>query len=212
MSSNKPELDWARLADHTRLTPRLSMARSKRRLEQAATAQPQAYLNVQVNGRETSYFEWLGAGFYCPGQSNTAESGEALALRELHYGFDERFFYLRVDPLAQSFSTMSEAEFRIALRGSEELRLLVAVEAGKVAGSLLDTEDVCILGPHELVRAAFDEILEVSVGRRLVRVAGLASLTLEVELWREGVPVDRLPADGSIEVKLGADAFAWPTE
>jgi hypothetical protein len=211
MLTQKPEPDWARQAGHPRLTKWVSIERSERRLEPAAFEQPQAYLHIQVNGRETSYFEWLGAGVYCPRSNGTARGRQVRALRELRYGFDDRFFYLRVDLLTDLFSTISGAEFRIVLRGNEELRLLVAIEAGKVAGSLLDTEDICILGPHELVCAAFDKILEVSIGRRLVGVARLASLMLEVELWHDGFLLDVLPAEGSIEVKLGPDAFAWPT-
>jgi hypothetical protein len=212
MSSNKPELDWAQFtSNQTRLTPRVSVVRSKRRPEYAAAAPPKAYLNVQVTGRETSYFEWLGAGFYYSGLSGTPTNGQARALREVRYGFDERFFYLCVDPMTDLLYAISEAEFRILLRGSDELRLLIAIESGRVAGSLLDTEDNCILGTHDLVRSAFDKMLEVSIGRRLVRGLG-ASLMLQVELWREGLLVERLPADGPIEVKLGADAFAWETE
>jgi hypothetical protein len=169
-------------------------------------------LNIRVDGHETSYFEWLGAGIYCADERCAAQNCRSQTLQELHYGFSERFFYLRVDALPGLLSELRNFEFRISLRGSEELRLLVAVEEGNFAGCLLDTEDLCILGPHELVEVAFDKILEVAIGRRLLRLAGQTSLMLNVALWRCGLPAEFLPLDSSLEVKLGTDAFAWPAE
>lgn len=73
-------------------------------------------------------------------------------------------------------------------------------------------EDLCILGPHELVGAAFDKIREVSIERRLLQLAGRTTMTVEVGVWADDLPLDVFPTEGSIEVKLGAGAFAWPTE
>lgn len=210
MATNKPELASARLASSTSLTPRASVLRFRRIQEQAAIAQPQAYLNVQIDGRVSSYFEWLGAGIYCP--ARRAQSGRQQLLRELHYGFGERFFYLRIDPIPDLLPRLQDVEFRIKLQGNEEVRLLVGVEGGKFAGCLLDTKDICILGPHELVGAAFDKILEVSIARRLLPLAGQTRITLEAGVWANDLPLDLLPIDGSIEVKLGTAAFAWPAE
>lgn len=212
MATNKPELASARSLTSTSFTPRASVLRFRRIQEQATSSPPQAYLNVRVDGRVSSYFEWLGAGIYCPGRRAASQSGRQQLLRELQYGFSERFFCLRVDPLAELLPALGDAEFRIKLQGSEEVRLVVGIENGKFAGCLLDTEDLCILGPHELVQAAFDKILEVSIGRRLLRLTGRTTMTLEVQVWRDNLVLDVLPTERSIEVRLGPAAFAWPAE
>jgi len=216
MSANKPEFDSARLLPLTvvrpQLTPRALNRRFKRRPERTLVGQPLAYLNVQVDGRESSYFEWLGAGFYSADRHSNAQDARSQILHELLYGFSEHFFYLRVDAFPELFARLRNSEFRITLRGSEELRLAVLVEEGRLVGCLLDTNDVCILGPHALVEVAFDRILEVAIGRRLFRLAGQTSLMLDVALWRDGLPVDFLPPGVSLEVKLGTDAFAWSTQ
>lgn len=212
MATNKPELASARLVTSTSFTPHASVLRFRRIQEQATSSPPQAYLNVQVDGRVSSYFEWLGAGIYCPGRRATAQSGRQQLLRELQYGFGERFLYLRVDPLPELLHALRDVEFRIKLHGSEDVRMLVGIEDGKFAGCLLDMEDLCILGTHELVQAAFDKILEVAIGRRLLRLTGRMTITLEVEVWTGDLLLDMLPTGGSIEVKLGAGAFGWPAE
>lgn len=214
MSTNESELDSAKLLPPAAIHPQVTshgMARVFERCsEPIVIAQPCAYLNVQVDGRETSYFEWLGAGIYCCDQRLATQNGrQPRVLHQLHYGFSERFFYLRVDGFPGSLSALRNFEFRITLRGSDELRLLVAVEEGLFAGCLLDTEDLCILGPHELVEVAYHRILEVALGRRLIEVGEQTSLALEVALWHAGFPIDLLPREVSLEVKLGVDAFSW---
>ncbi len=46
-------------------------------------------------------------------------------------------------------------------------------------------------------------------GRDLLRIPPQGTLSLGVALWHGGLPVDLLPAEGSLEIRLGADAFAW---
>ena len=216
MSTNKPQFDSARISPTTavrsQLTPHAPARAFERCPEQIFVAPPLSYLNVRVDGRETSYFEWLGAGIYSAEWHGATQTGRAHVLHELHYGFGESFFYLRVDTFPGSLSELCDFEFRITLRSREELHLLVAIEEGHFGGCLLDTEDQCILGRHELVEVAFDKVLEVGLGRRLLTLLGQTSLAAEVALWRGGLLVDLLPRDNPLEVELGADAFAWPVQ
>ncbi len=177
--------------------------------ERAVVAPPAAYLKVRVDGRETSYFEWLGAGLYSAERRSGAMHGRSYFLHELRYGFDEQFFYLRVDTFPEVLPRLRDCEFRVTVRVGEELRMVARVEEGRLAGCLLESKDVCILGPDELVEAAFDKILEVAIARKLLALGGRTSLTLGVALWQGGLPVDVLPAEGRLELKLGPEAFAW---
>ena len=184
-----------------------------RESEHTLVAPPGGYLSVEVDGRETSYFEWLGAGLYSLGGLNGALNGRPHLLQELHYGFSEQFFYLRVDAFPEALPGLRDGEFRFRIRGADELRLAVAIEGGRAASWLLESSDVCLLGPHESVKVAFDKILEVAIGRQFFDVGDSqepASLVVDVEFWQEGACMDCLPAEGSLEVSLGADGFAWP--
>jgi len=48
------------------VAPENSQKPIKRKPEHAVQLAPSAFLNVTVDGRDTSYFEWLGAGLYSP--------------------------------------------------------------------------------------------------------------------------------------------------
>jgi alpha-amylase/alpha-mannosidase (GH57 family) len=184
----------------------------KHQPEHADVMSPSAFLKVTVDGRETNYFEWLGAGFYSPERRDSSMHGRVCMLHQLRYGFGDDHFYVRVDVFEGVFASLYDAEFRITLRGEEELRVVVRVEKGKLAGYLAETKDLCLLGPDEMVKVACDRILEVSVSRQLLHLAGRNSISMVVALWEGGLPVDLLPAEGWLDVRLGSEHSAWPIE
>ena len=58
---------------------------------------PSNSLNVMLDGEVTSPFEWMGAGRYRPDpRSGAMDSGEQ-PVREIFYGCDESFLFVRVD-------------------------------------------------------------------------------------------------------------------
>ena len=184
----------------------------KRLPERALILPPSAYLSVKVDGRESTYFEWLGAGLYSADRRSSAMHGRLLLLHELHYGFDEKRFYLRVDVFAGALAELNDAEFRITLRAEQELRVVVHLEKGRASGYLVESRDLCLLGPDEAVQVACDKILEVSVAKEMLLLGERKSISLGVALWEGGLPVDVLPAEGLLEIQLGAEHFGWPVE
>ena len=182
----------------------------KRIAEHAERLPPNAFLDVRVDGRESSYFEWMGSGLYLPEQGESAMHGRVRLLRQIRYGFSDDKFFLRVDAFDGVFTGLSGAEFRVTLRGEEELRVVVQIEAGKISGHMVEAKDFCILGPDELVSVASDRILEISIARKLVKLGKKSSFSVMVALWEGGLPVDMLPSEGWLEIALGPEHFAWP--
>ena len=182
----------------------------KQRPDLAQATPPQAFLNVNVDGRETNYFEWLGAGLYSADRRLGSMHGRAYFLNALHYGFDEQRFYLRVDPAPEAKKNMRDCEFRIVIRAAQELRIYVKISNSGVSGSHVEVNDACPLGADRHLRAAFANILELSITRSLLEVTGRQSFSINVSLSQGGLPVDVLPAEGWMDVRSGAETFAWP--
>src|SRR5579863_1467056 len=178
--------------------------------ERAVVIAPQSYLHVRVDGRESTYFEWLGSGLYSADRRGGSMHGRVSLLHEIHYGFDDDWFYVRVDPFCESQSSLRDCVFRVAVRASQEVRVLVRLRLGLVADLQVEVNDACMLGAQQFVQAAYGQILEVAVARSLLETEGRASFQLGVSLWQGGLPLDVLPAEGWLEVHLGADSFAWP--
>ena len=183
----------------------------KRAPERCRRETPEAFLDVKVDGRESNYFEWLGAGLYATDRRSGTMHGRSYVLGQIRYGFGPEHFYLRVDP-TEAIAEIPEFQFRLTVWDSRETRLTVQVTGGKSAGSVLEQGGACLLHPETLVAAAYDKIIEVSLAKGLFDLKNRKSLLLSVALWEGGLPIDVLPIDGMLEVGLGEENFAWNSE
>jgi hypothetical protein len=165
---------------------------------------------VKIDGRDTSYFEWLGSGLYSPERRGGSMHGRVYYLHELRYGFEDDRFCVRIDAFADALSELEDPEFRITIGGEEELTIVVKLLRGRIQEFSIEKERVCLLNPKSIAEAAFDRILEVAIRRDELDLKGQAKLKLGVALWHGGLPVDVLPAEGFLDVNLGEDNFAWP--
>jgi len=184
----------------------------KKKPERAYQLPPSANLNVKVDGVDSSYFEWLGAGVYSPEQRGGAMHGRVFYLKELRYGFEEERFVVRVDCFADSLAELEDPEFRITVRGAEELTVVVNLERGRMKEFLVEKNRVCLLKPETIVAAAFRRTLEVAIAKEALELKGVTKLTLGVAVWHGGLPIDVMPAEGSLEVQLGEENAAWAVE
>ncbi len=181
----------------------------KRKPEHALELAPSAILNVKVDGRDSSYFEWLGGGLYSPERRGGSMHGRIFYLHELRYGFEEDRFCVRVDVFAQAMAEMDDPEFRITIGGAEEVTVVVKLDRGHLREFAVEKQKVCLLNPASAAEAAFDRILEVAIRREALDLSGRKNLRLGVALWHGGLPVDVLPAAGFLEVNLGEEHAAW---
>ena len=184
----------------------------KRRPEHALQLPPSSFLKITVDGRDTSYFEWLGAGLYSPERRGGAMHGRVFYLHELRYGFEEERFSVRVDPFLDALSELEDPEFRITIHGAEELTIVVKLARGHLREFAVEKGRVCLLNPQSVAQVAFDRNLEVSIRREELNLKGQTKLKLGVALWHGGLPVDVLPAEGFLDVNLGEEHSAWPVE
>ncbi len=184
----------------------------KRRPEHAFQLAPTGFLRVKVDGRESSYFEWLGAGLYSPERRGGSMHGRVFYLHEMRYGFEEDRFCIRIDHFAEAMSELEDPEFRITVGGAEELVIVVKLQRGRIQEFAVEKARLCLLRLESVAVAAFDRILEAAIHRDQLDLKGQSKLRLGVALWHGGLPVDVLPAEGLLDIQLGEDNFAWPPE
>ena len=184
----------------------------KRKPEQALQIAPTSMLNVKIDGRDSSYFEWLGSGLYSPERRGGAMHGRVFYLHELRYGFEEDRLCIRVDAFANALAELEDPEFRITIGGAEETTLVVNLKRGVLDGFAVERERVCLLNPDGVAEVAFDRLLETAIRKDQLDLKGQTQLRLGVALWHAGLPVDVLPAEGFLNVSLGEDNSAWQFE
>ncbi|MEN8148442.1 MAG: glycoside hydrolase family 57 protein [Planctomycetota bacterium] len=158
--------------------------------------EPVAFLDVRLDGRESSYFEWLSAGRYraAVGETTSSESGamhragDAL-LAEIRFGFDASTLFLRVDLEGRADEVLGEGtELAIVLHEPRDARIRVAG-----TGEILvdDARD-------DRARAAVGEIVEVAVPFDLLGAGPGGRVILHAELAIDGRVAERLPGGETI--------------
>jgi alpha-amylase/alpha-mannosidase (GH57 family) len=180
--------------------------------ERALHISPSEFLKINVDGRESSYFEWLGAGLYSPERRSGAMHGRTYHLRELRYGFEENRFCLRLDCFPEPMAELDKLEFRVTIQAADEISIAANLERGRLADFSVEQAHVCLLNPSQAAEVAYEKILEVAVQKEILQLRGVQKLRVGVALWHSGLPVDVLPAEGYLDVNLGEENFAWPIE
>ncbi|MGH9574889.1 MAG: glycoside hydrolase family 57 protein [Candidatus Acidiferrales bacterium] len=181
----------------------------KKAPERGQNIPPQAFLDVQISGSESSYFEWLGAGIYTTSRQGGAMHGRLYVLAEFLYGFSKDRLFLRVDPFSEAVESMREFQLRVTIWGSQENRITLRVDNRKLTGVIVERAGTCLLDTKQIVEAAYDKIMEVSVAKSMFDLPGRRELLLSVALWSGGLPVDVLPVEGMLTIALGEENFAW---
>lgn len=178
----------------------------------AQVTPPTDWLKVQVDGRVSSYFEWLGAGCYSARNRGGAMYGQIYFMGEIFYGFNEEYLFLRIDPLRESFSQLQECEFQFALEAAEPLKITLQMREAKMSGFRIERNGREVPHSNEVCSVAAGKIVEVRIARGIFALAGQHAIRLRVSLWRDGLALDTVPLEGFIDLPLGRDSFAWPVE
>jgi alpha-amylase/alpha-mannosidase (GH57 family) len=217
-SENRPEFDKL-FRDHLanvywllNLAPPEDLSRPIIRLEaKECHEHPTGPIRPAIDGRVTSYFEWLGAGMYRVDQRSGAMHGHRFLIRALHYGSDGAHLYLRVDFEEEASPNLAGLSVRVRVEpeGGREPATTVTIALGSRSATLDEARFTAPEHAAHAVEAAFDSVLEVRLSLAALGVAQGHSLHFQLSMWREGLPVDALPQQGWIELST-AEPSDWP--
>jgi alpha-amylase/alpha-mannosidase (GH57 family) len=157
-----------------------------RQVERVFHAPPRSAISPVVDGRVTTYFEWLGAGLYSPDQHTSSMHGRRFYFDQLHYGCDDDNFYLRLDFLPDTLTalgkTNSEVHVRMGGGQAQPVELVAHLQQGARKHGIVD---VCV-----------GRIFEMRVSLASVGLRGAVHVTFQVVLVEDGLPVDMAPSEG----------------
>ena len=184
----------------------------KRPRLQALTVAPSARIQPRIDGRVTTYFEWLGAGLYQPDYRSGAMHGITTIVQALYYGYSDKAVYLRLD-LDESFlHDHPQFEIRVNVNGKSRARLhaLIGESSVKTVEFWKGEESRLVpLGTADQVQVAFGKIFEVKLDYTILGVMPHEQIALQVSIWMNGLPLQVLPQDGWLTLELTEDLTSW---
>jgi alpha-amylase/alpha-mannosidase (GH57 family) len=170
-------------------------------------------ISPALDGRQTSYFEWLPAGIvetHTPAGTMTGGEHRDPELRTLRFGFDLEYLYLRLDlsgpagqRLAQGLSCMvsftTPADWRLVVTGTPRG---AAVEVQQRAAG-----DSWARFTSAKPRVAADEILEVAVPFADLGLGRNSPFAFFVTIQNRTSELERHPAHRPVESSVPEAAF-----
>jgi len=180
-----------------------------------AQTYPTALLSPTVDGDETSYFEWLGAGSLEIHETAGAmhrSDRRAPLLTLVQFGFDRERLFVRVDAARPMVDLLADGhEISLKFLQPEGVRFSVCQSLGRLIGRFWDRQPPSTptvgsspwteRGPSHAAVAA-GTILELSLPTRELRVGVGDSLAFFVAVYHEGVEIERHPEHRPIELAV----------
>ena len=168
-----------------------------------AYSQPTAFIEIEVDGTTTSYFEWLAAGVYERDRDGGVMQKETPDLiRQVFFGFNERELYLRVDA-QEMFADELPPDGRLLFCFSEPRDLQLEVSDLHSAQPSVRLDGRNSRGG----RAAAGKILELACPFKELGFRPRDHARFHVRLLADNHVVERAPRAGNITFEVPTRDF-----
>jgi alpha-amylase/alpha-mannosidase (GH57 family) len=161
-------------------------------------APPSGPITPEIDGRVTSYFEWLGAGSYRVDARSGSMHGKKFLVKEAYFGCDAANFYFRLD-----FHTGAEQELN-ALEARANFQAMDGGAASQLSIALADgaatVTGAKFAGAGPPPECAFASVLEARAPLASLGVRNGGGLRFQVSVWKDGLPIDAIPQQGWLEM------------
>ena len=184
----------------------------KRPRVQALTVAPSAQIHPKIDGRVTTYFEWMGAGLCQPDYRSGSMHGVAQLVEALYYGYSDKAVYIRVD-LGETFlHDQPDFEIRVNVDGASRARLHASISGGSVKAVEFWKGDLAMPVPQatgDRVQLAFQHVFELRLDYGILGVLPHERISLQVSIWMHDLPLQVLPQEGWLPLELTEDLTVW---
>jgi alpha-amylase/alpha-mannosidase (GH57 family) len=171
-----------------------------------------AFVHPTIDGRVSSYFDWMGAAFYSSDRRGGSMHGKMFVLEAIYAGTDEENLYARLD----FASSLPEEDCMVCLHLAQHsddqtvatFQLEMQLAQQQLAGWKLqngDKKSLAVPSKPAGVEVALGKILEVKLPLKLLGALEGQTFDLRFGFFRDRVPVDALPQEGSLEIQIAPE-------
>jgi alpha-amylase/alpha-mannosidase (GH57 family) len=166
--------------------------------------EPSDFIQPQIDGKITSYYEWVGAGVYEPVRAmTTMYQGEQL-IRAIYFGFDTATFYLRVD-FRQGAEIPDGMSLSVDFLRPHAKSLIIRQLSGPdISCEIVDESHKGAQhgGTGEPVRLGFKSILELAIPLTVLDWRPDDTGVFSVCMNQGKMEIERHPAGGAIRITI----------
>jgi alpha-amylase/alpha-mannosidase (GH57 family) len=166
-----------------------------------------AYIHPKIDGRNIGYFEWLGAATHVADRHSSAMHGKLFLMDTGFAGIDEENLYCRLDFIDDPVEwATGDTRLVVAIENASSEprtthRLEVNISGGRIRAWTFGQNGNPAQQP-EAVLVGLQSLFECRIPLELLEAQRGSTLRVRFSLWRDRLPLDALPQDGAIEVRL----------
>ena len=184
-----------------------------------------AFIHPVLDGRVGGYFDWMGAAMYTADRRTSSMHGKQFLLDVIYAGVDEQFLYGRLDFAAEAppigvYRVVVNIE--VGHKGTTTAFRLIADAQGSDLRnwSVTNGEEKHVLASADLgsnltcaadavaqqIQVVVANIFECRLPHAILGAQYGDRIRLRFSLWREKLPVDALPVEGWLDLRISSDA------
>jgi alpha-amylase/alpha-mannosidase (GH57 family) len=171
-----------------------------------------AYVRPCIDGQVSSYFDWMGAAMLSSDRRGGSMHGKLFVLESIYAGIDETNLYVRLDFAANLPAGETMATLHLGLRDGEQtignFRLDAELTQEGITGWKLHNDGETALasqGETNGVEIGFGKILAMKLPMALLGAVEGHTFNLRFVLYRDRLPIDALPQEGSLEIQVAPE-------
>jgi hypothetical protein len=185
----------------------------------AAPAQPRftpqsSHIHPVIDGKDIGYFDWVGAATHVADRYSSAMHGKVMLLDTGYAGIDDENLYCRLD-FMESPQEWAGEDMRLLVTmeaapegiGASSYRLEATIAQGRISGWTFAQSGN---GQHAFatdgISVCLDTIFECQIPLELLGATQGSLLRVRFSLWRDQLPLDALPQEGSIELRVASES------
>ncbi len=185
--------------------PRQLLEPIKKKNPAGLIREPAAFIDPEINGRISDYFEWLAAGLYDLTRQGSAMHSSDRMLQSLYYGYNRKSFFIRIDGVLELSRLLHEDDvLYLHLISDREYRLPLQMRNDE--GLLLVKENGAWTPTNSYCHWKIAKTCEISVPLSGINLAAGSKLFVSVALVRDNEEAGRWPSDAPLMLYYaGAD-------
>jgi alpha-amylase/alpha-mannosidase (GH57 family) len=186
-----------------------------------------AFIHPVIDGRVGGYFDWMGAAMYTADRRTSAMHGKQFLLDAIYAGVDDEFLYGRLDfagemPPASIYRVVANIEV-IRNKQTTAFRLIADAQGSDLRNwSVTNGEERHVLANCDLtngsaltcgadstaqqIQVVIGTLFECRIPHAILGAGHNDRIRLRFSLWREKLPIDALPVEGWLDLRISSDA------
>jgi hypothetical protein len=177
--------------------PRQLLEPIKKKSPAGLIREPAAFIDPDINGRTSGYFEWLAAGLYDLTRQGSAMHSSDRMLQSFYYGYNRKSFFFRIDGVQELSILLREGDvLNLHLIHDREYRLPMQKRTDE--GMLQIRENNVWVPTSGHCSWKIARTCEISIPLDSLKLSPKSRLFASITLVRDNEEIGRWPSDASL--------------